>query len=212
MSEIDKTTGEVITPEQTVAETGEPTVTVDSLKALHEEEKKGLVAQVIDLRKKLQEEKALKAIAPPEPTGDDLESKVKSILFLERKTEQEISKKKALREFWGKHPEFNPENDITGVRGEQLMEQFKRLNTSNSSAEDTTKDLEDALYLMRGETQTKVTDTNRFASTSTSGANSTPRETASNKLTAEQEALRKEKGWTVEKYLAMKAKYPAVVL
>jgi len=38
-----------------------------------------------------------------------------------------------------------------------------------------------------------------------------PRAEETQKLTAEQEALRKDKGWTVEKYLSMKAKYPEIV-
>ena len=51
---------------------------------------------------------------------------------------------------------------------------------------------------------------NSMASTSTTTATPTVSET--NTLLPEQEKLRQEKGWTVEKYLQMKAKYPRIVL
>ena len=50
---------------------------------------------------------------------------------------------------------------------------------------------------------------NRMASTPSADPN--PAATETNQLSTEQEKLRKDKGWTAEKYLSMKAKYPDIV-
>lgn len=216
MSETDKVVAEPETAEADSEPNKESEETVESLRLAlqkEKEDKKGMESQIIELRKKLQEEKVSKSAKTEEPPkGDDLESKVMSVLFAEKKKEAETNRKKALSSFWEKHPEFNPANDSTGLRGEALMRSLSRLNTANSfTVEDATQDLEDALRLLKRE-ENKSTDVDTASFASSPNASGSPKSSKSAKLTPEQEKLRKEKGWTEEKYLQMKAKYPNVIL
>ena len=176
-----------------------------------EEEKTGLVAQLKELRERAQVAELRKVEKPdekPNPDADETEKKVRAILSEDKKAKAETAKEKALREFWEKHPEFNPANDIAGLKGQVLAAALKRINAQSSETEeDFKKDFEDALVLLkRPEIKPNKPMENNLppvVSPKEPGAEeNTP-------LTAEEEKLRKEKGWTIEKFVKMKAKYPA---
>ena len=199
----------------------EPVPTVEELQAKIEElktqsnqEKEGLVEQIKEIRGKLQEAQfANKPEKPEKPEEvDEIEDKVRAVLSKdkeEKKTENKIS---ALRKFYLKHPEFNPDNDIAGLRNEVLMSSYKKLNVQNSiSEEEILDDLESALVIMNKSLSKKEgeSDLNRYASNPVFGGK--PKGAEEQRLTAEQEKLRKEKGWSIEKYLKMKSRYPRIV-
>ena len=186
--------------------------TVEELTAQLAETKTGMTEQIKDLRKKLQEALLVKPAEQPPTNESDVEKAVRQVLEKNRKGEAERNRIDALNRFWISHKEFHPDNDITGLKNEALMASLKRLNTTgNYSTEAILKDFEDAHRLMSNNQSTQAkSDLNKIASTtSTPGS---PTTTEGSKLSPEQEKLRKEKGWTEEKYLKMKAKYPQVIL
>lgn len=182
-----------------------------------------LTSSVTELRTKLQEERAGNAAAPPvetppteTPVGqkpDEVKELVLSTLAEERRVAAKENGKKALHKFWEVHPEFNPANDTTGLRAEALDAALKRLNTAGSSTVDEIiSDYEDALKLMgqseKGTTPESVLDAHASSSPVSHPPTSTP---GGGKLTSKQEKLARDKGWSVEKYLNMKDKYPTVI-
>lgn len=181
-------------------------------------DKTGLIEQIKDLRKRAQEAEAKAGVASSEPKGkeeeDEITKKVYSVIQKEREKEIKENRVKALRIFWRKHPEFNPENDITGLRMQTLNQSLSRLNTSNSrTVEEILADYEDALkissFAQSSVSFQPVSITGREATTASLPAK--PKTAEGIKLTPEQEELRKKKGWSTEKYLEMKAKYPKII-
>jgi len=200
----------------------EPVLTVEELQAklfeLEEKsnkEKEGLVGQIKELRGKLHEAQFVKEPKLGDSTkgGDEIEDKVRAVFSKDKEEKKSENKIAALREFYQKHSEFNPDNDIAGLRNEVLMSSYKKLNIQNSiSKEEILDDLESALVLMNKSLSKEEgkSELNQYASTPTFGGK--PKAGEEQRLTPEQEKLRKEKGWTVEKYLKMKARYPKIVL
>ncbi|RLF89002.1 hypothetical protein DRN43_04665 [Thermococci archaeon] len=181
-------------------------------------DKAGLIEQIKELRKRAQEAEARAGVTSSEPKReeekDEITKKVYSVIQKEREKEIKENRVKALRIFWKKHPEFNPENDITGLRMQTLNQSLSRLNTSNSrTVEEILADYEDALkispFAQTSASSQPVSITGREATTSSLPAK--PKTAEGTRLTPEQEKLRKEKGWSVEKYLEMKAKYPKII-
>ena len=147
----------------------------------------------------------------PQPTSDATEQKVKEVLRKERETLAKENRLTALHKFWEKHPEFNPENDISGIKMDAVHQKLQRINSSAYTVEDILGDYEDALKLMEKKETTAKPNLNQFASTP-SGIPTNPLETEKSLLTPEQEKLRQAKGWTVKKYLEMKSKHPKIIL
>jgi len=212
----------VIPQEEPASEPDEskPDETVEGLNAEIEElgqkseaEKGGLVEQIKALRIKLHEAAEAAKVKPestPSGTSDDVEAKVMSVLAKQRAEEAKGNRIAALRMFWEKYPEYSPENDLAGLKMEKVGQALNRINSSSHMPSEVLKDYEDALILM-GVTP-KKTDTSKMNDyAGTPGSTSTPRTVESNKLTPDEDKLRREKGWTVDKFLKMKEKYPDIV-
>ncbi len=184
-----------------------------------EVDKEGLIDQVKDQREKRQdaEVKLEEALKPKPGEGgeapSDAETVVRKVLSEERQRESKLNREAALEKFLEKNKFYHKDNDPTGLRREKLESTLKRLNVSDShSVANHIRDLEDAAKLISVETGgTPPVDLGGAASESKASAGGQPKSEDEQKLTATQEALRKEKGWTVEYYLEMKEKYPSVV-
>ena len=182
-----------------------------------EKDKKGLTEQLISERKKKQEALALaRGNKPEDPEKEeegekdkkDPEKIVRKVLDENRAKRQEANKLKALHKFWEKNPQFDPENDISGLKMDIVNKALERFNTINSvEVEDILIDYTDVLKLIKKDEdveQDVQLDTSLGGITKTIGGKKYS-------LTSEQEKLRKEKGWTVDKYVEMKLKYPRVI-
>ncbi len=219
--DINKNLEEEQTPETPVEE--EETLSVEELsekvkdlEGLLEKErsdKVGIVEQLKEVRRLKQEAEASAMVQPEpnQPSQDPTEQKVKEILKRERETLAKENRITALHKFWEKHSEFNPENDISGLKMDVVHQSLKRLNTSAWTVEDILRDYEDALKLMeKKEAKPSQPNLNQFATETPVPTN--PLETTKSSLNPAQEKLRKEKGWTVKKYLEMKSKHPTIIL
>ena len=183
-------------------------------------DKEGLIGQVKDQREKRQtaEEKLEKALEPKPGDGgeapSDAENVVRKVLSDERLKESKLNRETALETFLEKNKFYHKDNDPTGLRREKLKSTLNRLNTSEShSVANHIRDLEDAAKLISVETGgTPPVDLGSAASEPKAGAGGQPNSSDGQELNAVQEALRKEKGWSVEKYLEMKEKYPSVIV
>ena len=183
-----------------------------------ETDKEGMADQLKEQRRKKQEAEALlvepKKVEKVIEGEDETDKKVRLALAKERETEVKDNRIKALHKFWEGNPEFNPENDIAGVRMDQLNQVLKsRFNVSKSrSVGQLLGDYQDAVdYMNKGKEKTQ-TDTSNPADASSPAVSTTPKVIEGGKLTSEQEKLRKEKGWSVEKYLKLKEKHPDIVV
>ena len=218
--DINKNPEEPQTPETPVDDTA---LTVEQLSqkvkelegnlAKEKADKAGIIEELQKVRKKKQEAEAMalgKTEPETPPAGDATEQKVKEVLKKEREILAKENRVAALHKFWEKHPEFSPDNDISGIKMDAVHQSLKRINTSAYTVEDILRDYEDALKLMEKKETTAKPNLNQFASTSQVPTN--PLETIKSPLTPEQEKLRIGKGWTVKKYLEMKARHPKIVL
>lgn len=190
-------------------EGGEDTIS----KGEHDKTVNGLVEQVKELRKQKQElQEQLDSKGGSGNGSEDVEEKVRNILAEEKKAQAKLNRERAWSRFLEKNKEFNPENDTSGLRKNAIENSLSRLNVSSSySEEDFLRNLEDAKKLAFGEKSRPQED---FSSSDSSQppVGSGPESRSQAKLTPEQEELRKQKGWTPEKYLEMKAKYPRTIL
>ncbi len=182
-----------------------------------EKDKKGLTEQLISERKKKQEALALaRGNKPEDPEKEeegekdkkDPEKIVRQVLDENRAQRKKDNQLKALHKFWGQNPQFNPENDISGLKMDIVNKALKRLNTIDSvEVEDILTDYSDVLKLIKKDKDVEEDvqlDTSPGGITKSIGGKKYS-------LTSEQEKLRQERGWTVKKYLEMKAKHPRVV-
>ncbi len=181
-------------------------------------DKEGMSEQIIGLRKKKQEAEALlvepKKVEKVIEGEDETDKKIRLALAKERETEVKDNRIKSLHKFWEGNPEFNPENDTAGIRMEKVNQVLKsRFNISKSrSVSQLLTDYQDAVDYMNKGKEENQTDTSDAADASSPTVASTPKVTEGGKLTSEQEKLRKEKGWSVEKYLKLKEKHPDIVV
>jgi len=197
--------------------------TVEELKAENaqlELDKIGMEEQIVEQRTKKQEAEALLLgkveVKEPAKEEEDPEKKedaasiVNSILNKKEKETKDKNRISALKKFWTENPEFNPANDVSGVRMGLVNSAMERLNTSKSvSVEEILEDYSDSLKLIRDSKDKRTRDI--LLDTSIGGKTKSEVKVEDTRLTPEQEKLRLEKGWTVERYLEMKAKYPRVV-
>lgn len=206
------------TPEEGKEEDVEKTP--EELKAENEQlekDKKGLTEQLIAERKKKQEALALARGKDPETPEEEEEKEkdkkdpekiVRQVLDENRAKRKKDNQLKALHKFWEQNPKFNPENDVSGLKMDIVNDGLKRLNTTDSvEVEDILKDYSDVLKLIR-----KDEDVEEDVQLDTSpGGTIKSIKGKKYSLTPEQDKLRKEKGWTVDKYVEMKLKYPRVI-
>ena len=183
-----------------------------------ETDKEGMADQLKEQRRKKQEAEALlvepKKVEKVIEGEDETDKKIRLVLAKERDIEVKDNRIKALHKFWEGNPEFNPENDTAGIRMEKVNQVLKsRFNISKSrSVSQLLADYQDAVDYMNKGKEENQTDTSDAADASSPTVASTPKVTEGGKLTSEQEKLRKEKGWTVEKYLKLKEKHPDIVV
>lgn len=186
-------------------------------------DKTGMTEQIKELRRRAQEkeEELARVLAAhqPEPKkveNGDVEGTVQRLLQQERQKDAETNKGKAFSKFLQEHKEFDPGNDDTGMKRDALEKAFSRLNTVGAySVDDFIAHLTDAAKISGislSEKKEGGSVLHKFASMDTEGASAGKQKGTTNKLNAEQEKLRSEKGWTVEKYLQMKEKYPTIIL
>lgn len=178
---------------------------------------------LLDSLKNTRAKKAIDSIESPtmddkveEPAKSDIDEIDRRITERFKKEEAEVKKKnkvQAFELFWGKFKEFHPENDITGVRHQNLLSALSRINMSTSSSvEDFYKDIVDAAKLsglVKEQPRQGTSILNKEASTAS--VSSTPKSTTPNPLSAAQEKIRLERGWTVEQFLERKAKHPSIL-
>lgn len=146
----------------------------------------------------------------PKSEVDDVDKKIQEYFKRERESAKRVNKETALKNFFEKNKEFHPENDITGIRYQSLIKSLSRINMSSSnSVEDFYKDIEDAARLsglIKENPKQDAPIINKEASMSDTAT--PPKSTVVIKLTPAQEKIRQESGWTVEKFVKLKTKYP----
>lgn len=219
MTEDETVVGETVIPDENANSEKGVTPTAEELlakqQAKFDEEKGGMEAQIIDLRTALQLARSASGLAETseeknkaDKAVDEVEEKIRKVLSEGNNKKAEDNRKSALTKLWTTHKELHPENDITGVKMDVFWASYKRLNTSDSvSEEEILKNFEDAYKLMSDLPQkTTNEDLNEIASTS--AVSGSPKSTVGIKLSSKEEELRKERGWTVEKFLSVKAKHP----
>ena len=188
-----------------------------------EEDKEGMQSQIIELRKRAREAEFAsqhsdedsddESEEEDDDDDDPVERVVEKVLQRERAEKRKKNRTTALNRFWKSHPEYHPENDTNGLRMQNLEKTLnRRFNTSSSfEVEDIVQDLEDAHnYLSPEQSNREEVDISEYAPTSKTPSASN-RVDDSKRLNTEQERHRKRKGWSVEKYLEMKSKYPDII-
>ncbi len=144
---------------------------------------------------------------------DDVDKKIAEYFKKEEATQKAKNKETAIKVFWNKFKEFNPENDITGVRNQSLLNALSRINMSNSSTvEEFYSDIVDAAKLrglIKDEVKQGTSLLNKEASTTS--VPSSQKSSVVNPLNSEQEKIRLERGWTVEQYLEKKSRHPKIL-
>ena len=194
-------------------------ITPDERKAW-EEEKKGMVEQIVALRAQKNElliaggKKEEKDAEPQPQKSNEVEETVHSILAKNKEEQILRNRKIALGKFYVAHKEFAPENDVNGVRMDAFNAALSRINSSDSfEVDEILKDFEDALVFIPGYKSQDEKGVRSVLSDHASMPNegNAPVKRVESKLSAEQEAIRLQKGWTVDKYLQMKEKYPKLV-
>lgn len=204
----------------------EEPVVVPSLEELSKEierlkdDKSGMTEQIKELRKRAQEaeDRAKQTIVPEDkqPQETDVQKAVQQVLQQERSKEAERNRALAFEKFLSQHKEFHPENDGTGMKQDALRKAFSRLNVSTAvSIEEFTSYLSDAarlsgIDLEKSKNQESVL--HQFATMPLDGGGAGKKEPDKDKkLTPEQEKIRKERGWSIEKYIETKSKHPTIV-
>lgn len=184
------------------------------------ETEKKLIGQITELRKKNQElqvqklgEKPEEAIPSNSNKENDPEQAVRKVLNEQFEKERKVNRSEALRLFQESHPEYHPENDLSGVRMDSLLETLSRLNISESrNVNSILRDFEDSHYLMnKGKEKPNNNNVDSGGDASTSSVSGRPRVVSTNQLSDEENALREGKGWSIEKFIQMKAKYPDIL-
>ncbi len=122
-------------------------------------------------------------------------------------TQEEVDKLTAERD-----AEVTKAKEDLGKVVNELVELRKKKSVSPEEKEKLEVQVKDLEQKLTEANKVKV-DAVLNSLASTPSGDSTPKSAGANsQLSARQEELRKEKGWTVEKYLQMKEKYPKIVL
>lgn len=175
------------------------------VRAEEKEKLNSVVEEVKDLRTKLQEAKA----KIDNSGGNDVENTVKSLLEKERKSEIEANKEKARQIFFDKNKEFHPDNDAAGLKFSKVQKELSELR------EDGKVSVDDFLLLLskakKLATDKEITPDRVPVDASTPISNSSPESNSGSKLTAKEQELIKQVGWTEERYITLKAKQPDYV-
>ena len=207
------------TPETESPESPQETPPVDSTEVKQlKEDKKGLVGQLKNLRIKNQQQEVLLQTRPSTPkNGEDEEPEDKTkttvlnVLQEEKDKERKENSIAALETFQTTHPEFHPENDISGLRMDRLNRKLSTFNMQGLTSVDSILTIyEDAYKLTQESPMPTETPVDMSSEASTPTGTPAPKVTDT-RLSPEEEEIRIGKGWTVEKFLDMKEKYPDVI-
>jgi len=175
-------------------------------KAKAEDALNGVVEELKELRVKNREQK------PQENNNVDNEAKTRELLLNilneERSKQSEMNRTEFEERFKSSNPEFQPANDIGGIKWNAFKQTLNRFNLSNVSGSDLEKTYKDALRLMRDTNDDSKNNANSFSPASR-GTNQ--RQVTDNDLLQEEIDLMNSVGWTKEKYLKLKASQPDYV-
>jgi len=175
-------------------------------KAKAEDALNGVVEELKELRVKNREQK------PQENNNVDNEAKTRELLLNilneGRSKQSEMNRTEFEERFKSSNPEFQPANDIGGIKWNAFKQTLNRFNLSNVSGSDLEKTYKDALRLMRDTNDDSKNNANSFSPASR-GTNQ--RQVTDNDLLQEEIDLMNSVGWTKEKYLKLKASQPDYV-
>lgn len=178
----------------------------DTVAQLKEERKKRRLAEVGNVEEDVKDTSS-------DEKPDDIEVKVKEAIKKEKQEDAKKNRQKALVDFWKKHPEFDPDNDISGLRMDSLERVMKqRFNTSNSTSyDDIMTDYEDAYFYINKDKkpEKKEVDKSEIASESQVPAHEKVDSNAG--LTPSEKKLAAELGMDDKRFLEIKKKYPQIV-
>jgi len=177
--------------------------TVEEIKSMRKT-KQELETAKQELEKKLGEVTAPKNDTPD--VGKLVEEKVKEQLSEKEKLDAKLEYEAAFAEFISKNPEFDPENDKTGLRAEVFKRELSKFNMNGArKKEDFLSTMTDAISLLyRKENREYV---NPFASTSSrSGGSKIEHENSG--LTPKEKETMTRLGWDMKKMNDMKLKHP----
>lgn len=178
--------------------------TVQEIKDMRQK-KQDLEAAKADLEKKLAE--ATKPAGTPEDVDSIVEKKLTEKLSLKESEEAKVEQEMAWNEFVSKNPEFDPENDKTGLRAETFKKELSRFNMSGArKKDDFLNAMQDAITLLyRKENREYV---NPYASSSSrSGSSSIVHDNSASLTTSEKETMTR-LGWDLKKFNDMKLRHP----
>lgn len=177
--------------------------TVEEIKSMRKT-KQELETAKQELEKKLSESATPKNDTPD--VGKLVEEKVKEQLSEKEKLDAKLEYEAAFAEFVSKNPEFDPENDKTGLRAEVFKRELSKFNMNGArKKEDFLSTMTDAISLLyRKENREYV---NPFASTSSrNGGSKIEHETSG--LTPREKETMSRLGWDMKKMNDMKLKHP----
>lgn len=207
-----------LTPEQ-INELAEKAKLADDLKAKNEQaeqEKARLVEEIKEERRKKQEAEDLAKSAIANKNVDPDEAKIYEIVekrLNEDKTKQiEMSRSQFEEKFKSSHPEFEPSNDVGGIKFQAFKRVLNRFNLNDLTTENEFAEVyNNAMLIMNGGVKTNQNQNinqNSFTppTKSNGGIGNTPDEVSS-----KEDKLIQSIGWTKEKYLKLKASRPDFV-
>ena len=150
----------------------------------------------------------------PDPAPADADAKtrdvVKNMLDEERSRQSEMNRTAYEENFKSSNPEFQPANDIGGLKWSAFKKTLSRFNVSSaSSLEDIESIYKDAMRLIKDSSTTDTT-VNAFGFSPASKGTTTQTTTDGDLLPAENNLINS-LGWTKEKYLKLKASQPGFV-
>lgn len=206
------------TPETESPEGAEETPPTKEQVEQLEKDKKGLTEQLIAQRTKTQVAEAKLNTVSPTPVKeeeegekDETEVKVLNILQGEKDKEREGNTVNALEAFQKEHPEFNPENDISGLRMDGLNRKLQQFNMQGLTSVSEILSIYEDAYKLTQENNTSTEEKVDMGEEATIPSATQPPKAADVRLSPEEETIRQEKGWSVEKYLKIKEEHPDII-
>lgn len=207
-----------LTPEQ-INELAEKAKLADEYKTKNEQveqEKARLVEEIKEERRKKQEAEDLAKSAIANKDVDPDEAKIREIIeqrLNEDKTKQiEMSRSQYEDKFKSSHPEFEPSNDVGGIKFQAFKKVLSKFNLNGLTTENEFSEVyNNAMLIMNGgikQNQNQNINQNSFTppTKSNGGIGSITTD-----ITSKEEKLIQSIGWTKEKYLKLKASRPQFV-
>lgn len=181
-----------------------------------EKDKANLVEEIKEERRKKQEAEDLAKSAIEKKNEDPSEAKIQELIerkLNEDKTKQiETSRSQFDAKFKASHPEFEPSNDIGGIKYESFKRVLNKFNLNGLTTEEEFADVyNNAFLIFNGgikQNQNQNINKNAFTPASKSSGGTV---VTDGDLLPKEEKLIQSIGWTKEKYLKLKASRPTFV-